>query len=467
LKLSGRRIERMSSRRRNSRKNLGNSISDIQRRIRRMERKPIRTRLQNRVIKGSAIAPSTITAEEVSFGTAVVTSDNPADVIDTPKEGLLVVNPTTNSASVYSEAQGDYVDVTDPTAQAAALASLQPSANTIVNASNQITAVNTNGITVYSGSSPTTGARIVMNSAGLAGFNSSSTGAGNGATFSISASTGDAIFSGTVNATGGTFTGYVTAGTARFGANVDSTDDGIWINANNYWYDTGSFKVGDGTESMSYSSAGGLVVTGDINATGGTFTGYVTGGTARFGANVDSTNDGIWINSYNYWYDTGAFKVGDGSESMSYSSAGGLVVTGEISAGTFSGSISSTATITGGSFVTTGNVGAFTGNALTITGGAISAGKVVSLSTTTALSDGVINLDTDYITLSAGIETEILGAIKMSGSTTFYGFDNTINVDTAVGGTSARNIRNVYIRTTLISTSSSDGNIGDIWLQYA
>jgi len=457
----------MSSRRRNSRKNLGNSISDIQRRIRRMERKPIRTRLQNRVIKGSAIAPSTITAEEVSFGTAVVTSDNPADVIDTPKEGLLVVNPTTNSASVYSEAQGDYVDVTDPTAQAAALASLQPSANTIVNASNQITAVNTNGITVYSGSSPTTGARIVMNSAGLAGFNSSSTGAGNGATFSISASTGDAIFSGTVNATGGTFTGYVTAGTARFGANVDSTDDGIWINANNYWYDTGAFKVGDGTESMSYSSAGGLVVTGDINATGGTFTGYVTGGTARFGANVDSTNDGIWINSYNYWYDTGAFKVGDGSESMSYSSAGGLVVTGEISAGTFSGSISSTATITGGSFVTTGNVGAFTGNALTITGGAISAGKVVSLSTTTALSDGVINLDTDYITLSAGIETEILGAIKMSGSTTFYGFDNTINVDTAVGGTSARNIRNVYIRTTLISTSSSDGNIGDIWLQYA
>ena len=457
----------MSSRRRNSKKNLGNSISDIQRRIRRMERKPIRTRLQNRVIKGSAIAPSTITAEEVDFGTAVVTSDNPADVIDNPKKGLLIVNPTTNSASVYSETQGDYVDVTDPTAQAAALASLQPSANTIVNASNQITAVNTNGITVYSGSSPTTGARIVMNSAGLAGFNSSSTGSGNGATFSISASTGDAIFSGTVNATGGTFTGYVTAGTARFGVNVDSTDDGIWINSNNYWYDTGSFKVGDGTESMSYSSAGGLVVTGDINATGGTFTGYVTGGTARFGANVDSTNDGIWIDANNYWYDTGAFKVGDGSESMSYTSAGGLVVTGEISAGTFSGSISSTATITGGSFVTTGNVGAFTGNALTITGGAISAGKVVSLSTTTALSDGVIDFDTDYITLSAGIQTEIFGAIKMSGSTTFYGFDNTINEDTAVGGTSARNFRNVYIRTTLISASSGTGNIGDIWLQYA
>ena len=282
----------MSSRRRNSKKNLGNSISDIQRRIRRMERKPIRTRLQNRVIKGSAIAPNTITPEEVSFGTAVVTSDNPADVIDTPKEGLLIVDPTTNSASVYSEAQGDYVDVTDPTAQAAALASLQPSANTIVNASNQITAVNTNGITVYSGSSPTTGARIVMNSAGLAGFNSSSTGSGNGATFSISASTGDAIFSGTVNATGGTFTGYVTAGTARFGVNVDSTDDGIWINSNNYWYDTGAFKVGDGTESMSYSAAGGLVVTGEINANSGTFTGNITSTATITGGTLQTAGSG-------------------------------------------------------------------------------------------------------------------------------------------------------------------------------
>ena len=557
----------MSSRRRNSKKNLGNSISDIQRRIRRMERKPIRTRLQNRVIKGSAIAPSTITAEEVSFGTAVVTSDTPADVVDNPKDGLLIVNPTTNSASVYSEGQGDYVTIQDAAAvaiaqgknktyvqndeptggtyalgdlwvdindgnklyvysgsawvvrQDTAISTAQSTANgknkvyydTVVPGSTANTAgdiwwqyasgvvigqyvgaggtswtsapigntvianldagkittgyldvAGTVKITTSAAASITGGqtSRIEINSTGFYAYD------GSVATVSIT-NTGTAVFSGTVNATAGAFTGYVTAGTARFGVNVDNTDDGIWINSNNYWYDTGSFKVGDGTESMSYSSAGGLVVTGDINATGGTFTGYVTAGNARFGVNVDNTDDGIWINSNNYWYDTGAFKVGDGSESMSYTSAGGLVVTGEISAGTFSGSISSTATITGGSFVTTGNVGAFTGNALTITGGAISAGKVVSLSTTTALSDGVIDFDTDYITLSAGIQTEIFGAIKMSGSTTFYGSNNSIGIDTDVGGTSTKNIRNVWIRTTLISTSSSAGNIGDIWLQYA
>jgi hypothetical protein len=218
---------------------------------------------------------------------------------------------------------------------------------------------------------------------------------------------------------------------------------------------------------MSYSSAGGLVVTGDINATGGTFTGYVTGGTARFGANVDSTNDGIWIDANNYWYDTGSFKVGDGSESMSYSSAGGLVVTGEISAGTFSGSISSTATITGGSFVTTGNVGSFTGNALTITGGAISADKVIQLSAGTALIDGNIDLITDYLEINATIQTEIFGLIKLSGSTLFNGEFNQIDRDTAVGGISTKNIRNVWIRSTLISATSPDGSIGDIWLQYA
>ena len=120
MTLSGKRIEKMSSRRRNSKKNLGNSISDIQRRLRRMERKPIRTRLQNRVIKGAAIAPSSITADEVDFGTTVVTTENPEDVIDNPKEGLLVVDPDTGAGQLYSEEEGGYVDIKDATAQATA-----------------------------------------------------------------------------------------------------------------------------------------------------------------------------------------------------------------------------------------------------------------------------------------------------------------------------------------------------------
>jgi len=181
------------------------------------------------------------------------------------------------------------------------------------------------------------------------------------------------------------------------------------------------------------------------------------------GTRVDNTGARVEMNSTGFY----AYDGVSGTPTVQILNTGSAIFTGEVKAGSFTGSISSTATITGGAFVTTGNVGSFTGNSLTISGGAISAGKVVSLSTTTALSDGVIDLDTDYITLSAGIQTEIFGAIKMSGSTTFYGFNNSIGVDTDVGGSSTKNIRNVWIRTTLVSTSSSAGNIGDIWLQYA
>ena len=86
------------------------------------------------------------------------------------------------------------------TAYSAAIGSLQPSASTIVNSSNQMTAISTNGITVYSGSSSSSGARVVMNSAGIAGYDSSGS-----ATFAIVASTGAASFKGSI--TGSAITG--------------------------------------------------------------------------------------------------------------------------------------------------------------------------------------------------------------------------------------------------------------------
>jgi len=110
----------MSSRRRNSKKNLGTNLSDIQRRLRRMERKPIRTRLQNRVIKGAAIAPSSITADEVEFGTNLVSTETPEDFIINPKDGQEVTNPDTGGKKVYDEESGEWVDVKDPAAQASA-----------------------------------------------------------------------------------------------------------------------------------------------------------------------------------------------------------------------------------------------------------------------------------------------------------------------------------------------------------
>jgi hypothetical protein len=133
------------------------------------------------------------------------------------------------------------------TAYAEAIGSLQPSADTIVNASNQMTAISANGITVYSGSSPSSGARVVLNSTGFAGFNSGGT-----ATFSISASTGAAVFSGSV--TGSTITG----GTLNIAGNAIIDGSGLL-------------------------TATGATITGTINATAGYF------GTASNGFSINST----------------------------------------------------------------------------------------------------------------------------------------------------------------------------------
>ena len=71
-------------------------------------------------------------------------------------------------------------------------------------------------------------------------------------------------FNGTVNAAAGNFTGYVTAGTMRLGKNVVGTDSGLWINSNNYWFDDGTFNLGNASNYINWNGAV-LNVTGEIN----------------------------------------------------------------------------------------------------------------------------------------------------------------------------------------------------------
>ena len=100
----------MPSRRRSRNKNLGNNLADVQRRLRNMERRPVRTKLQNRVVTTASIAVNAVTPDEVSFGTTVITSD-PVNTIENPKDGLLVINETAGTTSVYSEEQKDYIQL--------------------------------------------------------------------------------------------------------------------------------------------------------------------------------------------------------------------------------------------------------------------------------------------------------------------------------------------------------------------
>ena len=122
----------------------------------------------------------------------------------------------TNAASAATTATTALANAAAAQAQGvaaynAAIASLQPSAATIVNASNQMTAMNGNGITIYTSPTsvstvPTSGARVILNSAGLVGFNDSSTSPTTGITFALSASDGSIRLTGPV-ITSGSITG--------------------------------------------------------------------------------------------------------------------------------------------------------------------------------------------------------------------------------------------------------------------
>jgi hypothetical protein len=251
---------------------------------------------------------------------------------------------TTQVNTALADAQAAIADANAALAQAnvaytAAIGSLQPSANTIVNSTNQITAINGNGITVYAGSSPTSGARVVLNSAGLAGFN-----AGGTATFSVSASTGAAVFSGDV--TGSTITG----GSLNIAGNAIINSSG-------------------------FLTATGATITGTITATSGSFTGSIFSTSGTIGGFFISTNyignstATFYINSSNgnAQFNNLFINAASGTSGITLSNGGNIsmnggalnMATGNInSAGTVAAStITSSGTITAtGNIVANGDV---------------------------------------------------------------------------------------------------------------
>jgi hypothetical protein len=232
------------------------------------------------------------------------------------------------------------------TAYTAAIGSLQPSASTIVNASNQMTAIASNGITVYSGASATTGARVVLNSAGIAGFDSSSTGPSTGATFSINSSTGAAFFQG--NVTGST----ITASTMNIGGNAI-------IDASGYLTATGATITGTITSSSATITGGSFTVgsafqistSGFLTATGAQI------GPWYFGSGYISSISG---GGGNYWSaSTGALSTTNlyvtGTSGTTISMSGGNILTGGGNVTAGAGTISaSTGTISGATVTSTG-----------------------------------------------------------------------------------------------------------------
>ena len=203
--------------------------------------------------------------------TADFTVTNVVPVLPANTEQLAAVKVTADNA--YTDA----VAAAEAAAEASAIAAtaVQTSANTIVNASNQLTAINGNGITVYAGSSPTSGARVVLNSSGLAGFN-----AVGSPTLAISASTGSVEVTGGI-LSGGSITGTTinvpTVGSPAFSVNALGA-----VTATNLTLNGGQIFLNGGVFSVSS--------TGVLNATSGTIGGSTLGATSLTGGLIQTSS---------------------------------------------------------------------------------------------------------------------------------------------------------------------------------
>ena len=166
----------------------------------------------------------TATGAEIS-GTLVITAGATKTAIDNAAAAASTADgKATAAAATATTANSTATAANTAATNAAALAAtkLTKSANTIADSSNNITGINANGITVFSNgasptSVPTTGARVVMNSAGIAAYNSS-----NVATFSLNATNGNAMFKGDLTGASGTFSGTLSGATITGGSiNID------------------------------------------------------------------------------------------------------------------------------------------------------------------------------------------------------------------------------------------------------
>jgi hypothetical protein len=117
----------MPSRRRTANKNLSNNLAEVQRRLRTLERRPVRSKLGNRSVTGTAIGPNSVDGTQVSFGINLVAQVDPVTgdpiAILNPQDGQQVFDPYSGVTNTYSEEYNTYIETsaTDLTAQSLAL----------------------------------------------------------------------------------------------------------------------------------------------------------------------------------------------------------------------------------------------------------------------------------------------------------------------------------------------------------
>jgi hypothetical protein len=146
---------------------------------------------------------------------------------------------------------------------------------------------------------------------------------------------------------------------------ISFINNGLHINTNNYWYDTGLFSIGNGTAGVVWNGST-LAITGQVTATSGTIGGFTIGATSLT-AGTESNSVGLAPGTFPFFAGSATpssapFRVNTAGQLT----ATGATITGAITAtsGTFTGTVNAT----GGTFTNVVNIGSGT-NKIKLTGG--------------------------------------------------------------------------------------------------
>ena len=296
---------------------------------------------------------------------------------------VVPVVPATTTQVNTAQATANTALANAATAYTTAVNSLQPSAYAIQNpTTKQLTAIDATGLTVWSGASATSGARVVMNSLGLAGYN-----AAGSPTFSITASTGAAVFSGSIT------------GSAITGSTLNINGNAI-------------------IDASGFLTASGATLTGTVNATSGyigsastgwqfTSSGYLYSSDTTL---YPTTSPGGNANTYALYTNRGVYAEKlfiTNTQSASIYTSGGVYALGQLSiaasggsalfAVNTSGAITAVAGITAsGAITTSGNISTSGSGNITAAGSLYAAGHT----TTPSTANGYVNASTGLIARS-------------------------------------------------------------------
>ena len=294
-------------------------------------------------------------------------------------------------------------DATIQSAKIATLAAGKITSDSITSAELQISSTGK----LYAGTSPSTGERLLFDVNGLRAFNSS-----NVNTVNIS-SNGSASFTGSLTATTGTFTGFMTAGQIRIGAGVSGSNNGIHNAAtSDHIYDNGLVRLGNGA--LIYNGS-----TLTINANG-TFSGSLSSGISISSPVISGGSiTGTTLNI--------------GSGNFTVNSSGVLSATGAIISGrlTLPSAADTIRFVSGGT--TLGTIDYFSGSGISIYHGSTGAAGAAEFSSSFArLNYGAAS----YIEArSTGIET---GGLTTFGGNAVPVISATYNLGTGAAGGNLR-----------------------------